>query len=72
MLKSELCDYNDAYIFVKGNVTVEGTEDRDKYHRNLVLKNNAPFISCISKITSSLIDNAEDLDIVMSMHNVTE
>ena len=36
------------------------------------MKNNAPFISCISKINGILIDNAEDLDIVMSMYNLLE
>ena len=72
MLRSDLCDYSDAYIVVKGIITVEGAEHRDKYNRNLVSKNNAPFISCISKINNTLIDNAEDLDIVMPMHNLIE
>ena len=47
MLRSNLCDYNDAYIFIKGDITVAGAENTDRYNRNLVLKNNAPFISCI-------------------------
>ena len=47
MLISDLCDYSDAYIVVKGTITAEGAENRDKYNRNLVLKYNAPFISCI-------------------------
>ena len=38
----------------------------------MVFKKNAPFVSCISKIISTLIDNAEDLDIVMSMYNLLE
>ena len=44
----------------------------DGYNRNLILKNNAPFINCISKINNVLIDNAEDLDVVMPMHNLVE
>ena len=32
----------------------------------------APFVSCISKINNTLIDNAEDLDIVMPMYNLIE
>ena len=72
MLRSDLCDYSDAYIVVKGIITVEGAEDRDKYNINLVLKNNAPFISCISKVNNKLIDNAEDLDIVLPMYNLIE
>ena len=40
--------------------------------KNQLLKNNAPFVSCISKINNTLIDNAEDLDIVMPMYNLLE
>ena len=72
MLRSDLCDYNDAYIVVKGDITVEGAQNRDKHNRNLVLKNNAPFISCISKINGALIDNAEDLDVLMSEYVLLE
>ena len=36
-------------------------------NRSLAFKNNAPSISCISKINGVLIENAEDLDIVMPM-----
>ena len=38
----------------------------------LTLKNNASFISCISKINGELVENAEDLDIVMPMYNLLE
>ena len=40
--------------------------------KNLVFKNNAPFINCISKINSIKIDNAEDLDVVMPMYDLLE
>ena len=46
--------------------------DRDEMNRQVILKNNAPFISCISKINDALIENAEDLDIVMPMYNLLE
>ena len=72
MLQSNLCDYSDAYIVVKGTITVEGANDRGKHNRSLILKNNASFISCISKTNNTLIDNAEHLDIVMPMHNLIE
>ena len=39
-------------------------------NRRVILKNNAPFISCISKINGVLVKNAEDLDIVMPMYNL--
>ena len=39
-------------------------------NRQVILKNNAPFISCISKINGVLVENAEDLDIVIPMYNL--
>ena len=39
---------------------------------NVAFKNNAPFRSCISKLSSTLMDNTEDLDIVMPMYNLLE
>ena len=48
MLRSDLRGFSDAYIAVKGNVTVSADErDRDNMNRQVILKNNAPFISCI-------------------------
>ena len=73
MLRSDLRDYSDAYIVVKGIVTVSADErDRDEMNRQVILKNNAPFISCISKINGLLVENTEDLDIVILMYNLLE
>ena len=73
ILRSDLCDCNDAYIVVKGIVTVSAEErDRDEMNRDFVLKNIAPFISCISKINGALTKNAEELDVVMPMYNLLE
>ena len=47
MLRSDLCDYAGAYILVNGTITVAGNHPRDRQHRPLILKNNAPFVSCI-------------------------
>ena len=38
--------------------------------KNVVFKNNALFVGCISKINCVLIDNAEDLDVLMPMYNL--
>ena len=59
MLRSDLCDYSDAYIVAKGDITLEGNNDANKRNKNLAFKNNAPFINCISKINGTKIDNAE-------------
>ena len=59
-------------IVVKGNITLEGASSANKDNKKLAFKNNAPFINCISKINGSIIDNAEDLDVVMPMYNLLE
>ena len=72
MLRSNLCDYADAYILVKGVIMVAGNNPRDRQNRPVILKNNAPFISCITRINNELIEDADDLDIVMPMYNLLE
>ena len=72
MLRSDLCDYSDAYVWVKGKITVTNPNDNANFNKQLTLKNNAPFISCISKINGELVENAEDLDIVIPMYNLLE
>ena len=69
MLRSDSCTYSDAYIVVKGTIT-DTKPNSVLYDKRLVFKNNAPFVSCISKLNNTLIDNSEDLDIVMPMYNL--
>ena len=71
MLRSDLCDYSDAYIVVKGEVTGTRVNNNSRKNRPLAFKNSAPFTICISKI-NVLIDNAKDLDVVMPMYNLIE
>ena len=72
-LRSNLCDYSDAYIIVKGTVTVNGVvngggnEEILRRNRPLILKNNAPFVSCMTKINNEFVEDADDLDIVVPM-----
>ena len=76
MLRSDLCDYADAYILVNGTITVTAAAGanniRDKKNRKLILKNNAPFVSCITRINGELIEDVDDLDIVIPMYNLLE
>ena len=72
MLRSDLCDYADAYILVNGIITVAGNQPRDRQNRPLILKNNAPFDSSITRINNELIEDADDLDIVMPMYNLLD
>ena len=77
MLRSDLCDYADAYILVNGTITVNGIvngleNEIIRRNRKLILKNNAPFASCMTRINNELIEDADDLDIVMPMYNLLE
>ena len=72
MLRSDLCNFSDAYIVLEGTITLEGDNNVNKRNKNLAFKSNAPFINCISKINGIKIDNAEDLDLVMSLYNLLE
>ena len=76
MLKSSFCDYSDAYIFVKGKVTITGAGDdaaaerADGKGKGVAFKNCAPFTNCISEINNAQIDNCKDIDIIMPMYNL--
>ena len=78
MLRSSLCDYSDAYILVKGTITINGrgadaaARQADERDKGVSFKNCAPFINCISEINITQIDNAKDIDIVMPMYNLIE
>ena len=76
MLKSSLCDYSDAYILVKGTVTVNNTAaadaDANSTNKKTIFKNYLLFTNCISEISNTQVDNTKDIDIVMPMYNLTE
>ena len=73
---SSLCDYSDAYILVKGNITANNTAAEGAAVNNtgkkVIIKNCAPSSGCISKIYNTEIDNAKDIDTVMPMYNLIE
>ena len=76
MLRSSLCGYSDAYILVKGTITVNNTAAQgaaaNNTNKKVIFKNCAPFTNCISEINNTQIDNAKDIDIVMPMYNLIE
>ena len=63
VLKFNLCDYNDAFIFIRGNIVTTA----HNIPIQVAFKNCVPFIKCITKTDGTRIDNAEDLDLVMQM-----
>ena len=72
MLRSDLCDYSDAYVVVKGIITAEGDNVAKTRNKTLTFKNNASFRSCIWKINNTFVDNPDHLDSIMSMYNLLE
>ena len=71
ILRSDLCDFNDAYIVAKGVITITNPNNA-KRNKAVAFKNNAPFINCISKINGTKIDIAEVFDGVMPMYDLLE
>ena len=78
LLKSSLCDYSDAYILVKGTITIEGAgadaaaRQADERDKGVIFKNCTPFTNCISEINNTQVDNAKDIDTVMPVYNLIE
>ena len=75
MLKSCLRDYSDAYILVKGTISVSNTAAQgaaNNTNKKVIFKNCAPFTNCISEINNTQIDNAKDINTVMPMYNLIE
>ena len=75
MLKSSLCDYIDAYILAKGNITVNNTGTaaaQNNRNEKVIFKNCAPFTDCIGEINNTQMNHAKYIDIVMSMYNLIE
>ena len=70
MIRSDLCDFSDAYIVVEVTIIVNGGANVNRRNKSIAFKNNAKFINCISKINGVQTDNAEDLDVVMPVYNL--
>ena len=76
MLRSNLCDYADAYILVNRRITITGAgADRavrraDERDKGLTFKNCVSFTKYINRINNTEIGNAKDIDIVMPMYNL--
>ena len=44
----------------------------DERYKGVIFKNFAPFTDCINNINSTHMNNAKDIDVVMTMPNLTE
>ena len=76
MLKSNLCDYSDAYTLFEGTIAVNNTAAADANANNtnkkVVFKNFAPFTNCISELNNTQVVNTKDIHIVMPPYNLIE
>ena len=76
ILRSSLCDYSDAYVLLKGSISVNNTAAAgaaaNNINKKVIFKNCTPFTDCIIKTNNTEVDNVKDIDIVMKMYNLTE
>ena len=76
MLKSSLCGYSNAYILLKGSITVPNkaaaAEVVNNGNKNLILKNCARFTDCIREINNTQVDSVKDIDLVIPMYNLID
>ena len=76
MLRSSLFDYSDAYILVKGTMTVRNKAAHDQpnnaVNKKVIFTNCVPFSNSISRINNMQVDDAHDIIVVMSMYNLIE
>ena len=78
MIRSNLCDYSDAYLLVSRTIVItrEGDNDAskqaDERNKGVMSENCAPFTDCISNINNTQIDNGKYIDVVMPMYDLIE
>ena len=76
MLRSNLCDYSDAYILVKRTMKIPNTAAAgaavNDSNKKVTFKNFAQFTDCITEISNTQVDDAQKIDIVMPMYSLIE
>ena len=72
VLNSSLWDYKDAYIHVKGTMTVPKTTAAVAAAigicKRVIFKNFSPFTDFISEISNIQVNNNKDIDVVMAIN----
>ena len=65
MIRSNLCDYSDAYILAKETLTVTDMAAAgavvNNTNKQVIFKNCAPFTDFITEIANTQVDDAEKL-----------
>ena len=68
LLESSLCDYSETYILITGNIVVVGANNNIK----VAIKNCVPFKKYRTEINDTFIDEADLINITMTMYNLIE
>ena len=63
-----MCDYADAYILVNGDIAVTEADDNTR----VAFKNCHPFVNCKIHLNDEHVEDSDNLDIIMNMHNLIE
>ena len=70
------CEYSDAYVHGKQNITVAETSGAgapvSNTNEKVIFKSCVPFADCISEITNTQIDNAKEIDVIILMYNLVK
>ena len=76
MTRSNLCNYSDSYILVKGTAAVPNTAAAGATVKNankgVIFKNCAPFTDCITKPNNTQVDHAQKIDVAKLMYNLID
>ena len=67
MVRSNLYDWSDAYIFVSGTITIKEVGDDNAGKRADERNKGVIYRNCNINVTQT--DNAKDVDVVMPMYD---
>ena len=76
VIRSNFCGYSNAYILVKGTITVLNTSAAgaavNNTNKKVRFKNCAWFTDCITERNNTQVNDAQKTDVVMPMYNLIE
>ena len=70
MSRSGLCDYIDAYLVFKGTITIKNIAAGNDVNKHVIFKKCLPFTSCIMRTNNTRTDDAQYIDVVMSIYSL--
>ena len=74
VLRSSLCNYIEEYVLLKVTITVENESAQGKpnnaKNKKVIIKNCIPFTNCRSRKSNTQVDDAHDIDVIMSIYSL--